>query len=49
MNNVYSDPAYADIKDKITLQLLELKKKYDDTDDKYPELHNLTKDLVSIK
>jgi arylsulfatase A-like enzyme len=49
MNNVYSDPAYADIKDKLTLQLFELKIKYDDMDDKYPELHNLTKDLVSRK
>jgi arylsulfatase A-like enzyme len=45
LNNVYNDQEYASIKKKLRTQLFELKKKYDDTDDKYPEMYALTKDL----
>jgi arylsulfatase A-like enzyme len=44
MNDVYSDPAYAHIRSRLTKQLFELKKQYDDPDEKYPELYLLTKD-----
>ena len=44
MNNVYSDPAYADIRSQLTKQLFELKEQYDDPDEDYPELYLLTKD-----
>jgi arylsulfatase A-like enzyme len=45
LNNVYDDPAYADIQNELTTLLFELKKTYDDKDDKYPEMYALTKDL----
>jgi arylsulfatase A-like enzyme len=38
MNNVYNDPDYADEIKKLKIRLLELKKQFKDTDDKYPEL-----------
>lgn len=38
MNNVYSDPAYADVVKKLKAELLRLKKKFGDTDERYPEL-----------
>ena len=38
MNNVYEDPAYHDIREQLKKKLLELKKQYKDTDEKYPEL-----------
>ena len=47
LDNVYADPAYAAIRRQLTKQLFELKRKYDDTDEKYPELYELTKNLVN--
>jgi len=41
MNNVYDDPAYRDVRQKLKRQLLELKRQYKDTDEKYPELMKL--------
>jgi arylsulfatase A-like enzyme len=38
MNNIYDDPAYSDIIKELKTRLLELKKQYGDTDEKYPEL-----------
>lgn len=38
MNNVYDDPAYAEVIKGLKSRLLELKKQYGDTDEKYPEL-----------
>jgi arylsulfatase A-like enzyme len=38
MNNVYNDPTYADEIKQLKTRLLELKKQYKDTDNKYPEL-----------
>ena len=38
MDNVYNDPEYADVVDRLKKRLLELKKKLGDTDAKYPEL-----------
>ncbi len=43
MRNVYNDPAYTDVVKKLKLQLLALKKKYGDTDEKYPELMEVRK------
>jgi hypothetical protein len=45
VNNVYNDPSYAQIQKKMIDKLFELKKQVDDTDDKYPEMYALTKDL----
>jgi arylsulfatase A-like enzyme len=42
MNNVYDDPAYADIVKKLKSELSELKNDIGDTDEKYPELLKLT-------
>jgi len=39
--NVYNDPAYQEIIKKLKKELLALKKKYGDTDDKYPEMMKL--------
>lgn len=38
MRNVYHDPAYANIVKQLKTELLHLKVKFDDKDDKYPEL-----------
>lgn len=38
MNNVYNDPAYADVVKELKAELLRLKEKYGDTDEAYPEL-----------
>ena len=38
LRNVYDDPAYADTTLRLKAELLELKRKIGDTDDKYPEL-----------
>ncbi|MCD6376488.1 MAG: sulfatase [Caldisericaceae bacterium] len=38
MNNVYNDPAYQDIVKQLKNELLKLKEKYDDKDEKYPDL-----------
>jgi arylsulfatase A-like enzyme len=38
LRNVYDDPAYADTTRRLKAELLELKRKIGDTDDKYPEL-----------
>lgn len=38
MNNVYDDPAYSEVIKDLKIRLLELKKQYGDTDEKYPEL-----------
>ena len=38
MNNVYDDPAYADVKKELKARLLELKEELGDPDEKYPEL-----------
>ena len=46
LNNVFDDPAYSDIQNELTAKLFELKKQYDDTDDKYPEMYELTKNLA---
>lgn len=38
VNNVIADPAYVKVREQLKKQLLELKAKTGDTDDKYPEL-----------
>lgn len=38
MNNVYRDPAYANVVKELKAELLRLKKQVGDTDEKYPEL-----------
>jgi arylsulfatase A-like enzyme len=38
MNNVYGDPAYAEVVGKLKAELLEIKERVGDADDKYPEL-----------
>jgi arylsulfatase A-like enzyme len=38
MNNVYNDPAYAEVVKELKAELLRLKRELGDTDDKYPEL-----------
>jgi len=38
MNNVYDDPAYADVIKDLKKELLQLKEHYGDTDEQYPEL-----------
>jgi len=38
MNNVYADPDYAQVRETLKQQLLELKRQFKDTDEKYPEL-----------
>jgi len=38
MRNVYHDPAYADIAEQLKNELLRLKDRFDDKDEKYPEL-----------
>jgi arylsulfatase A-like enzyme len=43
--NVYRDPAYAGAARELKQQLLELKIRYQDTDDKYPELMALQREL----
>jgi N-acetylglucosamine-6-sulfatase len=43
MNNVYDDPAYAEVIKDLKIRLLDLKKQYGDTDEKYPELMALRK------
>ena len=47
INNIYDDPAYVDIRNELMAKLFELKRQYDDTDDKYPAMYELTKDIVS--
>jgi hypothetical protein len=46
INNIYENPAYAEIQNELTEKLFELKKQYGDTDDKYPEMYELTKNLI---
>lgn len=41
LNNVYNDPAYADVVKELKAELLRLKKELGDTDDKFPELMKL--------
>ncbi|MDR1121962.1 MAG: sulfatase [Dysgonamonadaceae bacterium] len=43
MHNLYNDPKNARIIQKLKKELLKLKEKYDDTDDKYPVMHNFLK------
>lgn len=38
LNNVYGDPDYAQVRESLKQQLLDLKQRYKDTDEKYPEL-----------
>ncbi len=38
MNNVYNDPTYQEQIQTLKTKLLDLKKQYDDTDDSYPEM-----------
>jgi arylsulfatase A-like enzyme len=38
LNNVYDDPAYADVIKELKVELQRLKKQYQDTDERYPEL-----------
>ncbi len=41
MRNVYNDPAYAKVIKKLKAELLRLKEKLGDTDERYPELMKL--------
>ena len=41
MNNVYNEPAYADVVKELKAELLRLKKQLGDTDQQYPELMKL--------
>jgi arylsulfatase A-like enzyme len=41
MNNIYDDPAYADVVKDLKKELLRLKEQLEDTDDAYPELAKL--------
>ncbi len=41
MDNVYRDPEYSGVVKKMKKELLRLKRKYNDTDDKYPQLLKL--------
>jgi arylsulfatase A-like enzyme len=43
INNIFDHPEYADIQKELTNELFNLKKQYDDRDEKYPELFKLTK------
>lgn len=43
MNNVYNDPNYSNIIKDLKVRLLELKDKYGDQDEKYPELISVRK------
>jgi len=43
MNNVYHDPAYAQVVKQLKAQLLDLKKDLGDTDDQYPEMFERVK------
>jgi len=43
LNNVYDTPAYRSIQEKLRRELYRLKSIYQDTDDRYPELHKMTK------
>jgi hypothetical protein len=47
MNNVFADPANAGIRHRLTQQLFELKRKYDDRDADYPALYKITKEYSS--
>ena len=38
VNNVYNDPSYADVVARLKKRLLQLKKQYGDTDERYPKL-----------
>jgi len=38
MNNVYHDPAYADVAKRLKAELLAIKERVGDGDEKYPEL-----------
>jgi len=46
MNNVYENNNYKEIVAELKNELFKLKKQYDDTDDKYPELFKLTKNEI---
>ncbi|MBK1875349.1 sulfatase family protein [Pelagicoccus mobilis] len=41
--NVYDDPSYREVQESLTAQLMELKRRYGDEDDDYPELMELLK------
>ena len=43
MNNVYHDPAYAQVVKQLKAQLLDLKKDLGDTDDQNPEMFERVK------
>tara|TARA_R110002049_G_scaffold27321_3_gene94446 strand:- start:96500 stop:98086 length:1587 start_codon:yes stop_codon:yes gene_type:complete len=44
-NNVYGDPKYAEVTERLKSRLLELKKQYGDTDESYPELMNVRAEI----
>jgi len=44
LDNVYGDPEYAEVVDRLKERLLEMKKKLGDTDDQYPELMSLRRE-----
>ena len=43
MRNIYNDPASKNLVARLKKELLQLKKKYDDKDDKYPEMLEINK------
>ena len=43
LNNIYNNPDYAELREKLRGELFNLKKQYDDRDNRYPELYELTK------
>ncbi len=47
LNNIYDNPDYASVMEELRHQLFQLKKIYGDTDEKYPELYELTKQYSS--
>lgn len=38
MRNVYDDPSYADVRERLKARLLEVKQEIGDTDEPYPAL-----------
>jgi uncharacterized sulfatase len=41
MNNIYSDPKYAGIVKELKAELLRLRNKYNETDDRYPHIQRV--------